>query len=126
MRRTWTIIGIALLSSLLVFGAMGCKKRVPTTPTGTTNFVGVAPAQTEIPEPDALVAELKPVGTSQAAGKATFAKGDSGVGSKITVEMTGLPAGAHLNYIYHNNCNGEGEKHGPLTALNAEIGRAHV
>lgn len=120
MRKTFAIVGVTLLGAGLAFGAIGCTKRIAPPPVASTNFVGVAPAQTEIPEPEALVAELKAVGSGQTSGKASFAKGDSGVGSKITVEVTGAPPGAHLNYIYHNNCTGEGEKHGPLTALNAD------
>lgn len=124
MRKKFAMIGIPLLGAALLFSVFPCTKRIAPPPTASTNFVGVAPARTEIPEPAALVAELKSEGSGQTTGKATFAKGDSGVGSKITVEITGAPPGAHLNYIYHNNCKGEGEKHGPLSALNADASGA--
>jgi hypothetical protein len=41
-------------------------------------------------------------------------------GTKITVELKGLPAGDFVAYIYHQSCQGSGERHGPLTKFTVE------
>jgi hypothetical protein len=123
VRGYWRIIVLGLLLAMLATGTLACAKR-NTTASGSNNGGGGGGAggggaviRTQIPDPTALTATLAPEGGGQAAGTVEFAPGSPG--TKVTVNATGLTPGKHVGFIYHGSCEGAGEKHGPLTEIEA-------
>lgn len=116
MRRNWQSAALGLAIVLLAGAAVGCAKR-DTTTSGGMQVGSLGSVRTPMPDPTGLVATLAAQGGGKAAGTAELVPSDAG--SKISVTMQGLAAGNYTAYIYHNNCDGAGEKHGPLTAFTA-------
>ena len=118
MRLTWRSIGLTVLVVSLAFGAMGCAKKAANTGSSPGGGGGGSfSVRTPTVEPTELTSSLAGQAGGQTTGTAKFIAGNPG--TRVTVEMKGLPPGAHTAYIYHVNCEGQGEKHGPLTQLDA-------
>ena len=121
MQRNWRIIVLVLMLAMLATGSLACAKRNTTPASGSTpgggGAGGGAVIRTQIPDPTALTATLAAEGGGQAAGTVEFVAGNPG--TKVTVQMTGLTPGKHVGFIYHASCEGAGEKHGPLTEIEA-------
>jgi Cu/Zn superoxide dismutase len=113
---------VGLLVLMLAVTALACEKRTPgqtSASSGGGSGGGTpAPTRTAVPEVTALEATMEGEGGSSVTGTAELVPGNPG--TRITVTVQGLPAGNHVAYIYHQSCEGSGERHGPLTAFTAE------
>lgn len=117
------ILAVSLIVLMLGVSALACAKRTP----GETSASGggggngdgtPAPARTEAPEVTELTAAMEGQGGAAVTGNAELTPGNPG--TSIVVTLEGLPAGDHVAYIYHQSCEGSGERHGPLSAFDAE------
>src|SRR5262249_26616774 len=77
-----------------------------------------APTRTVAAAVTRLAATMDAKNNSGITGTAELLPGTPG--TKITVEVKALPAGDHVAYIYHQSCDGSGERHGPLTAFTTD------
>lgn len=110
---------------ILLVSVTACAKRtVGGNTSGSSGSGGgggnaaAAATETAAPRATELTATMEAEGGSGVTGTADLVPGSPG--TKITVELQGLPAGDHVAYIYHQSCEGSGERHGPLTAFTAE------
>ena len=117
MRRKVPILLVGLLTIVVATALLGCAKREPVQSSSSSSNTGGGTAATRVATIEAteLVAEMKAVGGGAVTGTADLLAATPG--TKITVELKGLPAGDHVAYIYHASCSGTGERHGPLSAF---------
>ena len=124
MQSKVRILTIGLLILLVALSAMACSKRSASQTSASTGGGGgtsngtATPTRTAAPTVTSLEATLEEKGGSGVTGTAELKAGSPGTSIVVTVE--GLPAGAHVAYIYHQSCEGSGERHGPLTAFTPE------
>jgi hypothetical protein len=119
------MLTVGLMVLIMLLGAVACAKRTPGGNASSSNGGGgggsntaASPTATKAAAATELTATIEAVGGSGVTGTADLVPGSPG--TKITVELKGLPAGDHVAYIYHQSCEGSGERHGPLTAFTTE------
>ncbi|MBX7111354.1 MAG: hypothetical protein K1X87_05845 [Dehalococcoidia bacterium] len=119
MRRNVKILSVGLLVLFVAFGAMACKKREPVTSSSiVTNTGGAAAVQTQAAEVTSVKGTVEAKGGSNVTGTAELSPGTPG--TKVVVTVKGLTGNQYVAYIYHGSCDGAGERHGPLSAFQAD------
>lgn len=117
------ILTVGLLILMVGLSAMACSKRTASQSNASSGGGGgnsgtATPTRTAAPTITSLEATMEEEGGSGVTGSAELKAGSPGTSIVVTVQ--GLPAGDHVAYIYHQSCEGSGERHGPLTAFTAE------
>lgn len=111
---------MGLLVLIVAVGAIGCAKRQPATSSSTVGSGGggSAPVRTAEAEVTSVKGTMEAKGGSNVTGTAELAPGNPG--TKVTVTVKGLQGSQYIAYIYHGSCDGAGERHGPLSAFQAD------
>lgn len=121
------ILAVGLLILMVALSAIGCSKRTVSQSSASTSGGGssggsssgtATPTRTAAAALTGLEATMEAEGGSGVTGAAELTPGSPG--TSIVVTLQGLPAGDHSAYIYHQSCEGSGERHGPLTAFTAD------
>lgn len=123
MQSRVRILTVGLLILMVALSAMACSKRTVSQSSASTGGGGgssgtATPTRTAAAEVTSLEATMEAEGGSGVTGTAELTPGSPG--TSIVVTLEGLPTGDHIAYIYHQSCEGSGERHGPLTAFTAE------
>jgi hypothetical protein len=113
-------LGVGLLVVIVAVGALGCAKRQPVTSasTTTTSGGGAAPVRTAEAEVTSVKGPMEAKGGSNVTGTAELSAATPG--TKVLVTVKGLTGTQYIAYIYHGSCEGAGERHGPLSAFQAD------
>ena len=125
MRKSWLLIGVALLAAVLAVAAIACDDDdgdgngdavPPATEEGAAPDDGVEDGAAEDGGPIAVI--LSALGGSAVTGSATLTESETGTEVIVTVD-TGLEEGTHVNHIHEGTCDAIGDIGEPLDSLEA-------